>query len=213
MNKKQIITERTVIDAWKKGAKTIDVESGSIITPQAKDSAKVKNISFVPKLESGTRRTESSKSQIGSIAIGCDHAGFKLKEVIKRYLVEKNIKIEDFGTHSEDACDYPDFAFAVGMAVKQNKTELGIIIDGAGNASAITANKIPGIRAACCTSEFMARSSREHNNANILTLGSKVIGEELAKSIVDAFLSAKFLEGRHLKRLEKVRDIENKFLR
>jgi ribose 5-phosphate isomerase B len=213
MNKKQIITERTVIDAWKKGAKTIDVESGSIITPQAKDSAKVKNISFIPKLESGTGRTESYKFQIDSIAIGCDHAGFRLKEVIKRYLVEKNIKIEDFGTHSEDACDYPDFAFAVGMAVKQNKTELGIIIDGTGNASAITANKIPGIRAACCTSEFMARSSREHNNANILTLGSKVIGEELAKSMVDAFLSAQFLEGRHLKRLEKVRDIENKFLR
>jgi ribose 5-phosphate isomerase B len=210
MKKKQIIAEQDVINAWKRRAKTIDVDSDAIITPQAKDSAKVKNISFVTKSSINEINTVSSNRMVNSIAIGCDHAGFRLKETIKKYLIELNIKIEDVGTHSEDPCDYPDFAYAAGMAVKQHKTDLGIIIEGTGVASAIVANRIPGIRAACCTSEFMARSSREHLDANILTLGSKVLGEELAKSIISAFLSAKFQGGRHLKRLEKIRDIENK---
>jgi ribose 5-phosphate isomerase B len=212
MGKKQIITDSDIFQAWKKGAKTIDLQENAIITPQAKDSAKVKNITFVYPVEKASGKSFSdNNSGPLTVAIGCDHGGFRIKETIKKFLIDKKINIMDLGTNSEDPCDYPDFALAVSLAVKGRRADFGIMIDGVGVASCMVANKVPGIRAACCTNELCARSSREHNNANVLTLGSKVVGEELAKSIIQAFISAKFLEGRHLKRVEKIRDIENKF--
>jgi ribose 5-phosphate isomerase B len=212
MAKKQIITDRDITEAWKRGSKTITINDETLITPQAKDSAKFKKIVFI-KSETGLdiNNEKCDTFLLRKIAIGSDHGGFRLKEIIKKFLMDKNISIIDMGTNSEQPCDYPDFAFAVGMAVKQNQADMGIMIDGVGVASAMVANKIPGIRAACCSDEFSARSSREHNNAQILTFGSKVIGQELAKSIVMSFLSAKFLGDKHLKRIEKIRDIENKF--
>jgi ribose 5-phosphate isomerase B len=212
MAKKQIITDRDITEAWKRGSKTITINEDAIITPQAKDSAKFKNIAFIKNEPAGNTGSKTSDNlTLNKIAIGSDHGGFRLKEIIKKFLMDKNINIIDLGTNSEQPCDYPDFAFAVGMAVKQKQADFGIMIDGVGVASAMVANKIPGIRAACCSDEFSARSSREHNNAQVLTFGSKVIGQELAKSIVISFLSAQFLGDKHLKRIEKMRDIENKF--
>lgn len=211
MAKKRIITDIDITEAWKRGIKSIEIDKDTIITPQAADSAKVKNILFVSLPE--IRRASNHPKECYGIAIGSDHSGFKMKEILKRFLIDNHHEVKDIGTFSEDPCDYPDIAFKVAQSVKEFQSDFGIIIDGTGIPSSIVANKLPGIRAAACPNEITAKISREHNNINILTLGSKIIGEELAKSITMAFLSGKFAEGRHLKRLEKIRDIEKKFLK
>lgn len=147
------------------------------------------------------------------IAIASDHAGFKLKEELKKFISELGYSVLDLGTNSESRVDYPDFAYAVAYAVISGKAWRGLMIDGTGVASSIVANKVPGIRAACCHNEFTARISREHNDANILTLGSRVIGSELAKEIVKVFLETNFGGGRHLQRLNKIFEIESKYLK
>ncbi len=144
-----------------------------------------------------------------TVALGCDHAGFYLKELIKKYLKDKKIYIYDFGTFDETSIDYPDIAFTVGKSVSQGEFDFGIIVCGTGVGVSITANKIRGIRAALCGDTYTARSSREHNNANILTMGSRVIGSGLAIDIVEAFLSTDFLGGRHLTRVEKIKLYED----
>ena len=141
------------------------------------------------------------------IAIGSDHGGFELKELLKEYLKELNHEAVDFGTHSLDSVDYPDFAFLVAGSVASGDFPLGIIIDGAGIGSAIVANKLPGIRAATCNDLYAARNSREHNNANVLSLGSRVIGTGLAKEIVKTWLSTKYDE-RHNSRINKILRLE-----
>ncbi|MBI4811216.1 MAG: ribose 5-phosphate isomerase B [Ignavibacteriales bacterium] len=148
-----------------------------------------------------------------TIAIGSDHGGFSLKEQLKPFLVSLGYNVIDLGTNSEESCDYPDFAFSVAAMVMKGSASRGIIIDTVGTASAMAANKIPGIRAACCFDEYSARSSREHNNSNIMTLGGKVIGIELARSIVKIWLETSYAGGRHQKRLDKISDIEKKFLK
>lgn len=211
MAKKRIITDIEITDAWKRGVKSIEIDNDTIITPQARDSAKVKNIIFVKSVE--VSKKTNNKANSFNITIGSDHSGFKIKESVKRYLIDLGHQVKDIGTFSEEPCDYPDIAHKVAQLVKQNQADFGIIIDGTGIPSAIAANKVPGIRAAVCTNEIMAKISREHNDANILTLGSRILGEELIKSICDAFLNTSFAEGRHLQRIEKIRDIEKKYLK
>lgn len=148
-----------------------------------------------------------------TIALGSDHGGFLLKEALKVYLTEQGNHIIDVGTDSEQPCDYPDFAYAVASLVASNKAERGIMIDSVGVAPAIVANKVPGVRAVPCYDEFVARSSREHNNANVLTLGGKVLGIEIVKSIVKCWLNTPFAGGRHLPRVNKISDVEKRFLK
>lgn len=145
------------------------------------------------------------------IAIGSDHGGYNLKEAIKNHLSSSGVEIFDFGTHSLDSCDYPDYAREVSKAVSSGEYEKGILICGTGIGISIAANKVKGIRAALCSDEFSAKMSIEHNNANILCLGERVTGIGLASSIVDAWLNAKFAGGRHENRVQKIMDIEKEF--
>lgn len=138
------------------------------------------------------------------IAIGCDHAGFRLKEAVKAYLISKGIKIVDEGTHSEDAADYPDFAKKVVLDIKENRADFGILICGTGIGMSIAANRFKGIRAALCLFPDMAKLARAHNNANVLVLPGRFLGIELAHWIVDAFLSTNFEGGRHTERIQKI---------
>lgn len=142
------------------------------------------------------------------IAIGSDHGGYLLKEEIKQCLAEKGISVQDFGTYSTKSCDYPDIAYAVGKAVAGGEHDKGILVCGTGIGISIAANKVPGVRAALCHDVFSAKASREHNNANVLAMGERVIGRGLALEIVQAWLEAEFTGGRHEIRVHKIREIE-----
>ena len=142
------------------------------------------------------------------IALGCDHGGFELKEDLKNFLIEQGYEVIDYGTNSPEMIDYPDIAFPLAKDVAKGKCERGIICCGTGVGVSIVANKVHGIRAANCTDTFSARASREHNNANILTLGGRVIGKGLAQEIVQVWLKSEFIEGRHLRRINKISDYE-----
>lgn len=145
------------------------------------------------------------------IAIGSDHGGLRLKREVINHLEKKGIEVKDYGTYTEESCDYPDFAKAVGEAVVAKEYDFGILICGTGIGISIAANKVPGVRAALCSDTFSAHATREHNNANILAMGERVIGTGLALDIVDTFLGANFEGGRHENRINKITDIENKY--
>jgi len=147
------------------------------------------------------------------VALGADHGGYDLKGKLASHLAEAGYQVIDCGTNSTESVDYPDFAFAVAEKVSLGYAWLGIIIDGAGIGSCITANKIPGVRAAMCYDHATAVNSREHNDANVLTLGAGLIGENLARQIVDTWLSTEFGGGRHARRVDKIMAIEKKYLR
>ena len=143
-----------------------------------------------------------------TIAIGADHGGFSLKEILKTYLSEEGYQVVDCGTKGTDSVDYPDFAQAVAKQIQSGKAWRGIMIDGAGIGSCMAANKVPGVRAAMCYDHATAFNSREHNNANLLTLGAGLIGVNLAKQIVKTFLETEFGGGRHARRVDKIMEIE-----
>jgi len=142
------------------------------------------------------------------IAIGSDHAGFDLKEELIPFLKAAGHAVEDMGTSGRESCDYPDFARAVAEAVAQGRHERGILICGTGIGMSIAANKVAGVRAALCAEPFSARLAREHNDANVLCLGARVIGPGLAQAIVAAFLEGQFEGGRHQRRVDKIRGLE-----
>ncbi len=144
------------------------------------------------------------------IAIGADHGGFELKEHIKKHLEEKNIEYKDFGTYNEDSIDYPDCAVPVCDAVVAGECECGILVCGTGIGISIAANKIDGIRAALCSDVYSATMAKEHNNANIMCLGGRVTGREHAFMMVDAWIDAKHLGGRHANRVEKIHKLESR---
>lgn len=149
------------------------------------------------------------------VVIGSDHGGYEMKKDLIGLLKELGHEVVDFGTHSTEPVDYPDVACLVATAVarEQGGTTVGIMIDGAGTGSAITANKVPGVRAAACYDTFTARNSREHNHANVLTLGSRNTGIEIAKEIVKVWLGSTFSGGRQQRRIEKVLQVERRFMR
>jgi len=142
------------------------------------------------------------------IAVGADHAGYQLKDQIKQHLQQQGMDVSDEGTSSPESVDYPDYARAVAHDVSQKRADLGILVCGSGIGMAIAANKVDGIRAANVTSEVEAQLSREHNNANILTLGARILQPDEAMRIVDAWLAAQFAGGRHERRVEKIAAIE-----
>ena len=143
------------------------------------------------------------------IAIGADHGGFELKEAVKKHLEERKIEYKDFGTYSGEAVDYPIIAKSVGEAVAKGEFECGILVCGTGIGMSIAANKVKGIRAACCSDTFSARFTKMHNNTNILCFGGRVIGAGLAIDVVDAYLDASFEGCRHEKRVNMIMEIEN----
>lgn len=214
---KKIITERDILKLHKEGNTVLHLAKGDIITPLAKDKTKDLGIKIMPAGEKPNVTPKESEpnfpKQLNTVAVGSDHTGFKLKNLLARQLMDKGFEVNDVGTYDEKSCDYPDYAFAVASLVASHKADFGIIIDATGNPSAITANKLKGIRAANCYNEFTAHSAREHNNANILTMGGKSIGEETAKSILEAWLSTGFGGGRHQRRLNKISEIEDQTMK
>ena len=166
--------------------------------------------------ESPPQAATQGSSQAGkpmTVALGADHGGYDLKGRLASHLSEAGYQVIDCGTNSTESVDYPDFAFAVAEKVSLGYAWRGIIIDGAGIGSCITANKVPGVRAAMCYDHATAVNSREHNDANVLTLGAGLIGENLARQIVDTWLTTEFGAGRHARRVDKIMAIEKKYLR
>lgn len=146
------------------------------------------------------------------IALGSDHAGLALKEMLKGYITEElNYQVKDVGTDSEDSCDYPDFAVKVARAVGSGECWRGIMVDGAGIGSSMAANRVRGVLAACCHDVATAVNSREHNGANVLTLGAGVVGRGLARQMVRVWLSTEFGGGRHERRLNKILALEQEW--
>lgn len=202
---KTVITEDDVRDL-EDGA-VLRIAEGARLTPLAADIVSEKRIEIVrriPRRGSGATRL---------IAVGSDHGGLKMKEELKALLSELGHQVHDFGTDSEEPVDYPDFAYAVAKSVSQGTSEVGIMIDGAGVGSAMAANKVPGVRAAACYSVKVARNSREHNDANVLTLGSGTITNGEMREIVRAWLATEISEDRHRKRVAKIRAIERQYSR
>ena len=202
---KRVITEDDLRDLEK--GSVLRIAEGARLTPLAADIVSDRQIQLVHRVP----RSGSKTSRM--VAVGADHGGFKMKEELKTFLTEMGHRVHDFGTNSEDAVDYPDFAHAVARAVADGTADLGIIIDGAGVGSAMTANKVPGVRAAACYSVEVARNSREHNDANVLTLGSKAISSAEMRDIVRAWLGTEITEDRHRKRVSKIEAIERQYKR
>jgi len=151
----------------------------------------------------------SVKSGAMKIAIGADHAGYELKEKIKQRLAQEGIEVHDKGTDSTDSVDYPDFARLVGKAVAKRDADFGVLVCGSGIGMSIAANKVPGVRAAHVTSVHEAQMAREHNNANVVTVGARVLDEATALQAVEKFLHTRFAGGRHERRVQKIMEIEH----
>ncbi|HXD51337.1 MAG TPA: ribose 5-phosphate isomerase B, partial [Burkholderiales bacterium] len=177
----------------------------AILTPLAADAINERGL----RLERVRRRSANRKR----IALGADHGGFEMKEEIKHVLADLGHDFQDFGTHSTDAVDYPDYAHAVARAVARGTCDLGIVVDGAGIGSCMAANKVPGVRAAMCYDAATARNSREHNGANVLTLGGKLISNERMREIVSAWLATELTEDRHRRRVAKIDAIERDYVK
>lgn len=211
---KKLFTEKDIYNAAKE-SKTILVGRNDILTPSAKDKIKELGMTIIDKDEAEKLGNDISginkAGRSNVIVIGSDHTGFKVKNMLTKILNEKGFNLIDVGTYDEKSCDYPDYAFAVAKKVQTGEADFGIVIDATGIPSAITANKLSGIRAATCYNEFSARSAREHNDANILVLGAKSLGEETIKSILEVWLKTGFEGGRHQKRLDKISGIEKNY--
>jgi ribose 5-phosphate isomerase B len=194
------------------GSRTITLAKGSVVTPAARDLAKALGVALVKlvpgvgdRVSSDTRHPlPDTRHPAPVVALGADHGGFPMKESLKKVLEELGATVLDVGTHSTDAVDYPDFAVAVARAVAEGRARLGIMVDGAGIGSSMAANKVPGVRAALCYDITTAQNAREHNNANVLTLGGTLIGQRLAAEIAKTFLITPFGGGRHAGRVAKI---------
>jgi len=200
---KVVITEDDV-RGLEEGAR-LRVAEGARLTPLAADIVRERRIELVRRVP----RRGSREAKM--VAVGADHGGFKMKEELKSLLAELGHQVRDYGTNSEEAVDYPDFAHAVARAVADGYADVGIVIDGAGVGSCMTANKVPGVRAAACYSVAVAKNSREHNDANVLTLGSKAVTSAEMREIVTAWLATEISEERHRKRVAKIEAIERQY--
>lgn len=204
---KRLITARDVERASAAGV-PIEIHEKHIISPLALDMARQKNVKIIIQNQSAMDQPGTQVKKIEKIAVASDHGGFELKEKLKEYLYATGYMYKDFGTYSKTPVDYPDFAAAAARSVLAGECDKGVVIDGAGIGSAISANKIKGILAAVCHDRFTARVAREHDNANILCLGSMVLSDREAKEVLRTFLTTDFAGGRHLRRIEKIRKLE-----
>lgn len=222
MARVRVITERDVRRAAKGGARELDT-SGAVITPSARDVAARVGVALtgtIPAASEARRSAATNTSTSPSspdpqtalapapatrnVAVGADHGGVTLRDAIAARLRELGHSVTDHGTSGSAAVDYPDYAIAVARAVASGAAQVGIMVDGAGIGSCMAANKVPGVRAAMCYDVTTAQNAREHNNANVLTLGGGLVGPRLALAIVETFLSTSFAGGRHASRVAKI---------
>ena len=206
--KRPIIDEDVIRNA--PAGKPFAIPAGALITPLARQAALERHISLVD-AKATASQPQPSGTGAKTVAIGADHGGFDLKELLKKTLNENGYTVVDCGTHSTDSVDYPDLAYAVARLVADGAAWRGIIIDGAGIGSCMAANKVPGVRAAMCYDQATAFNSREHNNANVLTLGAGLIGDNLARQIMNTWLTTEFGGGRHGRRVDKIDAIERRY--
>jgi ribose 5-phosphate isomerase B len=201
---------------------TYEIPADALITPLARQVAMDLKVQFVeastpsttsPSLQGSALKQGQQATEKRILALGADHGGFKLKEQLKTTLTSLGYTVKDCGTDSEESVDYPDFAFVVAEMVSSGAAWRGIIIDGAGIGSCMAANKVPGVLAAMCYDQATAVNSREHNNANVLTLGAGLLGANLAIQIVKTWLDTSFGGGRHARRVDKITQIERRFTR
>jgi ribose 5-phosphate isomerase B len=191
-----------------------ELPDGALVTPLARQSAMDRKIRLRENGQTDAEIAGGPEAAGGSqpkVAIGADHGGFELKEGLKGYLEELGFGVIDCGTHTEESVDYPDLAFAVAGLVAEGRAWRGIVVDGAGIGSCMAANKVPGVRAAMCYDEATAVNSREHNHANVLTLGAGLIGANLARRIVRTWLETEAGGARHARRVDKITEIERRF--
>jgi ribose 5-phosphate isomerase B len=181
------------------------ISANAKFTPLAGDLVADKGIVLI------TKESRDIGLKVRSVAIGADHGGFPMKEQLKGWLGDIGLQVRDFGTTSTDAVDYPDFAHSVAKAVSGRQVDAGILIDGAGIGSAMAANKVPGVRAAACYSTALAKNSREHNGANVLSLGSGQVSLDDAKAIIQAFVTTEISEDRHKHRVGKIDSIDREY--
>lgn len=194
----------------KRNQKIIPISHRAVITPAAHDTAEQYGIQFLCTIPNTPASPILPHYGPQTVVIGADHGGYQLKEEIKKELKAWGYTVVDVGTNSTEAVDYPDFAYAVAQAVASGQCKRGIMIDGAGIGSAMAANKVRGIRAAHCTNVFEIKNAREHNDANVLTLGAKVIGSGVAIEMVKIWMETHFAGGRHQRRVEKIMQLEGK---
>src|SRR5438445_6085206 len=188
---------------------TVLLARGGHVTPLAADTLKDRRINVVS--EGGADANDASlapRADVRSIAVASDHSGVALRRAIVAFLRGRGLAVQDLGTDSGEPVDYPDVAASVALTVARGEADAGIVIDGAGIGSAIAANKVAGIRAAMCTTETIARYSREHNGANVLTLGAALVSMDEARAIVSTWLTTPMREPRYIRRLAKIRDLE-----
>ncbi len=185
----------------------LPIPQGALITPSARDQAALRHIHFIEVSLSDLPTVPPDRT----IALGSDHGGYRLKEALKPVFTELRLEIRDVGVHDEQPADYPDIAQAVAELVATGAASRGVIVDGAGIGSAMAANKVPGIRAALCYDKASAKNSREHNNANILTLGGRLLTETQARDVLHAWLTTPFAGGRHANRVAKIAGLEQRY--
>jgi ribose 5-phosphate isomerase B len=191
-----------------------ELEAGAILTPLARQAALERRISVVgaPTSSAASRAVPRAETDgARTVAVAADHGGYELKERLAAHLREGGFTVLDCGTDGRDSVDYPDFALAAARLVARGTARAAVVVDGAGIGSCMAANKVPGVRAAMCYDEASAVNSREHNHANVLTLGAGMIGPALAVRILDAWLDTPHAGGRHARRVEKIMDIERRY--
>ena len=191
---------------------SVELAAGGLVTPLAQDTLRARRVTVVAvgALDPGLPSDLAPVADIRRVAIGSDHSGVALKNALVQHLRGRGLAVTDVGTDGPDPVDYPDIAAAVGLSVVRKESDAGIVIDGAGIGSAIAANKIKGIRAAMCMDETTARYSREHNGANVLTLGAALVPADAAQRIVEIWLSTPMREARYIRRLIKIRRLEER---
>ncbi|HUL75403.1 MAG TPA: RpiB/LacA/LacB family sugar-phosphate isomerase [Vicinamibacterales bacterium] len=192
---------------------TVELEPGGRVTPLAADTLKARRVTVVPagSTDPTLPADLAPVMPVVRVAIGADHTGVALKAELVGHLRRSGRTVDDVGTAGPEPVDYPDIAAAVATAVARREADAGIVIDGAGLGSAIAANKVRGVRAAMCSSTTLARYARQHNGANVLTIGSTLVDVAAAKEIVDVWLSTPTADARYLRRLLKVRRLEDRF--
>lgn len=218
-SQKQVIGEDALRDL--EPGSTIEIPADALVTPLAQQLAlenrvKLKRSSAGPGNPPGDQPAQFSRQPADAqrlVALGADHGGYTLKEALKSVVSEAGYGVIDCGTHNTESVDYPDFAYAVAQLVANGQAWRGIIVDGAGIGSCMAANKVPGVRAAMCYDQATAVNSREHNNANVLTLGAGLIGPNLAAQITRTWLQTGFGGGRHGRRVDKIDAIGARFMK
>jgi ribose 5-phosphate isomerase B len=187
---------------------TVLLAPGGQITPLAEDTLRSRRVTVVREGVYVDEATLAPKAEVRTVALAGDHTALALKKIILQHLRGRGIAVHDLGTDNSDPVDYPDTAGAVAVEVARGQADAGIAIDGAGLGSTIAANKVPGVRAAMCLNETLARYARQHNGANVLALGATLISPAEAVAIVDTFIGTAMSESRYIRRLAKIRDLE-----